>query len=582
MSDNCTTSLPASQPGCAELARWIPFILIVATVLVFSGMLSNQFTLWDDEQTIAANPNFNPPTVEGLAAHWRKPHMDLYVPAAYTLWWTVAKVAWRADDTGGHLDPRPFHAASLALHVMSVLVVFALLRRLLRKDWPAAAGALLFALHPVQVETVAWTSGAKDLLAGLLVLVALWQYAVAFDPNNRCKRPTMHYLLATLAFAIALLAKPVAVVAPLLVIVIDRCLLRRDWRSIARGVAPWIALTIPCLIWTKLAQPASYLPPIPLWQRPLIATDALAFYLYKLVWPASLALDYGRRPVTIFSTGAAHWTWLAPAVLVAILWWRRRGNAPLLIGVAIALLALLPVLGLTSFDFQTYSTTTDHYLYLPMFGAALVAAWLVSRVQRPFLATAPMSAALLACAILSAQQTHVWRDSRTLFAHTIAVNPDSYAGYSNLATLAYREAQQETLAAQTAHMVFDESGTAKHRAEVARLNHEYFAMATEAYRVRPDSIRTRRRMGDALLRLNRPADALPYLRDAVAAWERLTDDRQKLEYATTPHLLATALLRLGRPTEAMEYCQRTLAYVPDDRATQHTLAEARAMMARVE
>lgn len=557
-------------------------MLIVATVLVFSGMLSNHFTLWDDEQTIAANPNFNPPTVRGLAAHWRAPHMDLYVPATYTLWWTVAKIAWRADDTGGHLDPRPFHAASLALHVLSVLVVFALLRRLLRKDWPAAAGAMLFALHPLQVETVAWTSGAKDLLAGLLVLIALWQYAVAFDPDDRCKRRTMHYIFATLAFAIALLAKPVAVVAPLLVIVMDRCLFGRDWRSIARSAAPWIALTIPCLIWTKLSQPASYLPAIPLWQRPLISADAIAFYLYKLVWPVSLALDYGRRPVTIFSTGAAYWTWLAPAAIVPILWWRRRGNAPLLAGVAIASLALLPVLGLTSFDFQTYSTTADHYLYLPMFGAALAAAWLVSRLQRPSFAIATTSAALIACAILSAQQTRVWRDSRTLFTHTIAVNPDSYAGYSNLATLAYREAQDQTLAAQTAHMVFDEAGATKHRTEIARLNNEYFAMATEAYRVRPDSIRTRRRMGDALLRLNRPADALPYLRDAVSLWERLTDDHQKLEYATTPHLLATALLRVGKPNEAIGYCEQTLAYVPDDRAAQHTLAEARAMMARVE
>jgi tetratricopeptide (TPR) repeat protein len=575
MSDNCITSP-------SRLARWIPLLLIVVTVLAFSGILPNRFTLWDDEETIAANPNLNPPTLSGLAAHWRAPHMDLYVPATYTLWWTVAKIAWHTDDTGGYLDPRPFHVASLALHVLAALVVFALLRRLLRKDWPAAVGALIFALHPLQVETVAWISGAKDLLGGLLVLVALWQYTVAFDPNDPPKRPWMHYALATVSLALALLAKPVAVVAPLLAVVIDRFMLNRNWRSIGRSIAPWIALIIPCLIWTKLAQPAGYLPASALWQRPLIAADALAFYLHKLIWPLALAPDYGHRPVAIFATGAAYWTWLLPAALIAALWWKRRGNAPLLVGLSLALIALLPVLGLTAFDFQTYSTTADHYLYLPMAGIALAAAWIVTRMRPNALAIASVSCVLLACGLLSSRQTHVWRDSQSLFAHTIEVNPDSYAGYSNLATLALRQAQEETLAAQSAHMVFDDTGAARHRAQAAQLNNDYFAMARQAYRVRPDSIRTLRRMGDALLRLDRPSDAVPYLRKAVSTWEQLRDDAQKREYATTPRLLAIALLETNHPDEAIQCCERTLAYVPDDATTLRVLAQARARMARIE
>jgi tetratricopeptide (TPR) repeat protein len=217
-----------------------------------------------------------------------------------------------------------------------------------------------------------------------------------------------------------------------------------------------------------------------------------------------------------------------------------------------------------------------------MVGVALSAAWIVSRLPQRSLVIGGASLVLAACGLMAMRQTRVWRDTPTLFTHTIAVNPDSYAGYSNLATYAYRQADEESIAAQTAWLVFDQPGAERHRAEVRRLNEQYLAMARESYRVRPESIRTQRRMGDALLRLDRPAEAVPYLRDAVAAWERLSDEAQKRKYGTTPHLLAVALLRIGQPDEAAKCCERTLDYLPENAAAQRTLAAARAAMASVD
>src|SRR4051812_38443706 len=226
-----------------------------------------EFTTWDDYYTVQHNPRFDPPTLEKVARFWppvlsaktaaarngenltgrafganervRVNHVfGLYMPVTYTVWGVLAAVAQTRDESGALvLNPWVFHSANVALHAASALVAFALLRRLVGRDWPAAAGALLFGLHPVQVEPVGWVSGMKDVLCGLLSLVALWQYVefaicdrrfaigeegVAFIPFDRQsqianrKSQIFHYLVASLGFLLALLSKPSAVTVPLL------------------------------------------------------------------------------------------------------------------------------------------------------------------------------------------------------------------------------------------------------------------------------------------------------------------------------------------------------------------------------
>src|ERR1700733_2755774 len=134
----------------------IAVVLTGIPLLVFVRAYGNQFLTWDDEPLIYLNSHLNPPTPAGLAWHWTHPHCDMYIPMVYTAWWVIAHI-------GGTSFALWFHIANLVVHLCSVYLVFFIVRRLIGADWPAAAGAILFAIHPLVVEPVAWATGMKDL-----------------------------------------------------------------------------------------------------------------------------------------------------------------------------------------------------------------------------------------------------------------------------------------------------------------------------------------------------------------------------------------------------------------------------------
>src|ERR1700733_6640765 len=168
------------MPRASNASRWVPTILLIVCTLIAMGNLArNEFVSWDDSFNIYHNPHFNPPTLAGVAAYWAHPAYGLYIPLTYTLWGLLAMVAQVPPDAQGvSLNPWIFHLASIALHVLSVLVVFEILQLLIRNRVAACIGAMLFAIHPVQVEAVAWAAGMKDVLSGLLALVAIWQHLI--------------------------------------------------------------------------------------------------------------------------------------------------------------------------------------------------------------------------------------------------------------------------------------------------------------------------------------------------------------------------------------------------------------------
>jgi protein O-mannosyl-transferase len=439
-------------PQASIVSRVVPVVLIAALSLIAMGRLCvHEFTNWDDNRTVAENPIFNPPAAGHILQHWRQPFMELYVPVTYMVWGALAFATY--DDQTG-LNPHVFHTFNVLLHTANSVLVLLLLRRLLNAraagslqrpgkapplESAAFAGAALFVVHPVQVETVGWISGMKDLLCGFLVLLALLGYvAFAQNASDRPRRGWRYYTLATLAFVLAMLAKPTAVMTPVMAVTIDRLALGRRWPLVLLAALPWLLLAIPCVIWTKMVQPATHvIDAPPLWLRPLVASDALAFYLGKLVWPASLAIDYGRPPAVAIHQGWVYFTWIAPVAVAVILCVARRRMPLALTGGLLAAVGVLPVLGLVRFDFQKYSTVTDHYLYLPLVGVSLALAAVLARLPVRRWAV-PAGALLLILCIRSIAQAAHWRDSETLMGHTIAVNPDSWSGHKNLAAALLR------------------------------------------------------------------------------------------------------------------------------------------------
>ncbi len=234
------------------------------------------------------------------------------------------------------------------------------------------------------------------------------------------------YSLATAAFVLALLSKPAAMTVPILAAVLHVVYLRRRPIDAVRFLWPWVLLALPCAIIARAIQkPPRFNVPIPSYDRPLIAGYAIAFYLWKIVFPWRLGIVYPRAtPARLISGDAIYYTWLVPAAIGLLLWERRRKLRPLAAAATWFVAALLPVLGFTRFDFQRFATVADRYLYLPMFGVALAAGWVLSRpwsLARPRLMTLACAVLLTVLGVRSWFQTLAWHDTDSLFrnAHTV-------------------------------------------------------------------------------------------------------------------------------------------------------------------
>lgn len=442
------------------LPVWPTIGLVVLVLIAMGRVVTNDFSSWDDPNTLYHNPAFAPPQWGKIFAFWNPTNIQagLWVPVTYTVWGVLAHGAQlsQPDDWGARLNPAVFHAASLGVHLISTLLVFSLVRRILNatdgdapRAWSVDArawiGAAVFAVHPLQVESVAWTSGMKDVLWGMWALAAVVCYLCWLDDPNASKKPNRAgaWWWAGLAcFVLGTLSKPTAMVTPALVVVIHAMALGGGFRKALAGTWPWFAFVPVVMVWTRLAQPGGGVPTLGLPLRPLIATDTLAFYAAKIVWPVGLTFDYGRTPAVILNSGAIWWTWVVPAAIAGLsLWvWKARRKAGVADGAIVPagvmwfVIACSPVLGATPFLFQYYSTVSDHYVYASMAGVAMIAAWGAGLVRQGTskVVAAGVVGVLGLWTLRSIDQMATWKDSETLYAHALKVNPRSFASMTNL------------------------------------------------------------------------------------------------------------------------------------------------------
>jgi tetratricopeptide (TPR) repeat protein len=340
----------------------------------------------------------------------------------------MADVHLFAMDAGGH------HLVSLGLHAASSLLLFHLLGTLTGSLWRSAAVAALFAVHPVQVESVAWVAERKTVLAGLLGLLAVRAYLAQVARPGRHSRAVVIGL-----FALGLLAKPMLVVLPLLLLLIDWWPLGRFGRDgaapgAARAAlvekAPLFALALLSGIVTLAAQSrVGAVAPLQLYPLPVRLGNALlslSAYLGDLALPRNLLAYYEHPAASLpWSRAAAAAFALAAVTLLA---WRGRRAAPyVLFGWLWYLTALLPVLGIVQVGSQARA---DRYLYLPLAGIFMAVAWgAAACARRRPLARFPAALSIaVACALFALaarRQAGYWRTSETLWTHALAVRPTS-------------------------------------------------------------------------------------------------------------------------------------------------------------
>jgi hypothetical protein len=225
----------------------------------------------------------------------------------------------------------------------------------------------------------------------------------------------------------ACLSKPTGIIAPAMAVVLDVLLLRTPWRRSLATLSSWFAIAIVFAIVGAIVQPPVTTDTPPLWLRPLVALDALAFYIWKIIWPARLAIDYGRTPAQIIASGAIWWTWLLPiAVAVVAIVFRR--NRMLLASLLLFVIGVAPVLGFVPFTFQTISTVADHYMYPSMLGVAVLVGMFASRGAAFRRIGLGLVVAMSARSFVAAG---AWQNNDALFFNALNVNPRSAMSHTN-------------------------------------------------------------------------------------------------------------------------------------------------------
>ncbi len=349
-----------------------------------------------------------------------------------------------------------YHLTNLLLHTLSTLLLFRWLRLATGALWPAAAAAFFFAVHPLHVESVAWVTERKDVLSTAFCFLTLLAYTRYVRENGSAK--TRAYVLALGCFALGLLAKPMLVTLPPLLVLLDYWPLRRfdpglsraHWRRFGQLLLekiPFGLLMVASSVVTYFAQHSHAV--VALDQLPVsfrLATAALGVgtYLQKTFWPVGLSVYYP------YWYGVSVWWpvgWAAAlaCLTAAALWqWRRRPFVTM--GWLWFLGTLVPVIGLVQVGSQAVA---DRYTYLPHVGLFIALCWTAQEAWRRWPRAGtwmnPAAAAVaLACLGMGVWQAHFWRDGVTLFAHSLAVLPAPssrvYRLYANALTDARRPA----------------------------------------------------------------------------------------------------------------------------------------------
>jgi hypothetical protein len=416
---------------------WIAVALVALVAFVYWSVAGHGFVAYDDPKYVYENPMVQKGL--GLAgAAWA------FTTFHGSNWHPLTWLSHMLDVQVFGVSPGAHHLVNAALHATNAVLLFAVLARLTGSRWRSALVAALFAAHPLHVESVAWIAERKDVLSAALFLCTLLAYEREVRSGDRRWR-----VVTAAAFAAGLLAKPMLVSVPVVLLVLDfwplsRLRTRADLWLRIREKLPLFALSAASCAVTIVAQDRGGAligsDDLPMGARLANAAVAAALYLWRAIWPAHLAVFYPHPGLSIPRWQVALAA-VALLVLTAVAVWQRRRRPFLLAGWAFYLVTLLPVIGIVQVGMQAMA---DRYTYIPLIGIFVAFAWSLPRARHAWVA-AGSCALVLAAAIVARAQVAVWRDSTTLFQHAIDAVPGNWLAYKNLGVEQFH--REETAAA---------------------------------------------------------------------------------------------------------------------------------------
>ena len=569
---------PSGLQNSATLRLALLAALLVGAVILTYLPAWNAGFIWDDDKYVTHNPLVTAP--DGLHRIWFSTDSpSQYFPLVYT--------NFRAQHSLWGLDPRGYHWVNILLHACNALLVWRLLFRLATPG--AWFGAALFALHPLQVESVAWITELKNiqsLFFSLLVLL-FWVSFIektSGQAGNKAagsgslpapkitsfswfRSPAAIYAAAIICHSLALFSKTTACTLPAAMVLVlwvqRRPVTLTRWLQVIPFILFGLVMGLVSVWWEhhQLETVGTEFAYGPL-ERVLIAARALCFYFGKLIWPADLTFSYSLWSIDRYSASA--WAWFLPLGLIALSVFalrRRLGRGPEAALVFFSA-TLLPLLGFFMLYTFRYTFVADHYVYVALIGpAALAAAALCRTAPRlralhAALPTLLCCALLLGLAVLSHRQSRMYKDLRTLWETTVARNPASYMAHNNLGAIDLAEGQiddaiahfERALSLKPDHIHalanFANARLAQGRTQDA------LALFHRVVEINPDDAKGWSDLGQASEQAGHATDAESHYRRALALNDKL---------AEVHFLLGRRLLADQRTAEASLHLERAVA-----------------------
>lgn len=495
-------------------------VIVIACLWIYSPVFNGDW-LWDDDYLITANPVVQSP--DGFASFWVEPKTADYFPLTMSLLWLMWK--WFGMDSTG------YHVASVLLHALGACLVWALLKTIgLRGAWLAG---LIFAVHPIAVESVAWVSELKNTFS-LPFFLAAGCFFVRFEDTGR----RIFYWGALVLFLAAMLAKSSAVMFP--VVMLLYIWWRRDrivWRDLWNA-APFFLVSMILGLVTLYFQHSRAIgnEPIPIGgldSRFAIAGMAIFFYLSKILWPVLLLPIYPQwnaNPPELIQ----FLSWSVLAGVLGVFWIRRKTwGRHALMGAGFYLITLLPVLGFVAMSYMRVGWVADHFLYIPMIGVVALGVGVGFRAsdlagkkwRLVFGAFAVFVVGVLA--FWSHRYAGIWENEDKLWNYTLKHNWECWQAHNRIGAREFNRGNVDVA-----------------------LDH-----FREATRLRPDLAETQNNLGSAVLAKKDTKAAIKQFQEAL----RLSPDIVAIQSN-----LARALLLDNQPAAAAEFYADLCRRYPDN------------------
>jgi tetratricopeptide (TPR) repeat protein len=519
---------PVRATGRDECWRLAGFCLVLAaiTFAIFGQTVGFGFLNFDDNLYVYENPLVEGGlSLKGFGWVFTHPDCALYHP--------LTMLSLMADYQLHGLHAGGYHFTNVLLHTASVILLFLILRQMTGALWRNAFVAAAFAIHPLRVESVAWVTERKDVLGGFFFMLTLAAYIYYVRKPNSLGR----YLMVAVAFVLALLSKPTVVTLPFVLLLLDYWPLQRvaSTKRLILEKIPLLALAAGACAMTVLAAgkwitPNAY---VSVASRIGNALVSYVIYLRQMVWPEGLAVPYpypqnGLPPWEVVLAGALL------AGLSAIAWGWRRTRPWLLIGWLWYLGMLTPMLGVVQVGAFAHA---DRNTYLPQIGIYVALTWLVAEWRMSRTAIGSLMASVLVVLMVCAwQQTAYWKDSETLWRHSLACTADNELAHANLGSALFQKGQLD----------------------------EALTQFQCALQVNSNSMEPQFSLATALLQKGKVDDAIYHFLCALHV---------NPNYAEAHDGLGTALLRKGKVEEATSHIQKALQINPDYAPAHYNLGD---------